>query len=54
MITQLQRGRMRTIGLESGWVTEDDLEEMAGAWEQWRESDDATLGMLHGEIIIQK
>jgi hypothetical protein len=45
---------MRKIGLETGWATEDDLEEMASAWEQWCGSDDPTLGMLHGEILIQK
>lgn len=45
---------MRDAALKAGWVTENDMEEMAKAWEEWQERDEATLGMMHGEIIIQK
>lgn len=47
-------GRMRDRALASGLVTESDLSEMATAWKEWVECDDATLGMMHGEILIQK
>ncbi|KAJ7180777.1 S-adenosyl-L-methionine-dependent methyltransferase [Mycena filopes] len=47
-------GALRKGGLATGMTTEDDLEEMAKAWEEWSKNDDATLGMLHGEVIIQK
>ena len=53
MAQQVRSGRMRKIGLEAGLATEEGLEEMATAWEEWRESDDATLAMLHGEVLIQ-
>lgn len=46
--------RVRKVALESGLATEGDLEEMAKAWEEWEERDDANLGMLQGEIIIRK
>ncbi|KAL9087505.1 MAG: hypothetical protein Q9165_006616 [Trypethelium subeluteriae] len=54
LIERVHSGRLRTTGLESGLVTESDLEEMGKAWEEWRERDDASLGMMHGEILIQK
>lgn len=47
-------GRMRENGLKSGLITENDLEEMAMAWEEWTEKDDASLAMMHGEILIQR
>ncbi|ROV92766.1 hypothetical protein VMCG_09079 [Cytospora schulzeri] len=54
MVDQLRIGRLREIGLAAGLGTEDDLEEMATAWEEWSESDEAILGMMHGEILIRK
>ena len=45
---------MREGGLKSKLVTENDLEEMARAWEEWVERDDATLAMIQGEILIQR
>jgi hypothetical protein len=54
MVNFVRGGRIRKAGLESGLATEHGLEEMAKAWEEWKKRDDATLGMLHGEIIIQK
>lgn len=46
-------GRTRNAALESGLVTENDLGEMAKAWEHWEERDQATLGKMHGEILFQ-
>ncbi|ORY71961.1 S-adenosyl-L-methionine-dependent methyltransferase [Pseudomassariella vexata] len=50
----IRAGRIRDTGLKSGFSTEDELEEMAKAWEEWEGTDDATLAMMHGEIIVQK
>ena len=54
LVDRVRGGRLREGGLKSGRVTENDLEEMAKAWEEWAERDDASLAMLHGEILIQK
>lgn len=54
MVDQLRTGRLRQIGLAAGLATDDDLEEMATAWEEWSESEGAILGMMHGEILIRK
>ncbi|KAE9380883.1 methylase [Stipitochalara longipes BDJ] len=52
---QLRGGqRLHEKALKFGLSTENDLEEMANAWEEWAKRDDATLAMLHGEILIQK
>lgn len=53
MVDILHGGRLREAGLKAGLATEDELGEMAKAWEEWGSRDDANLGMLHGEIIIQ-
>lgn len=54
MVKIVRGGRMRDGALAKGLATEDGLEEMASAWEEWQENDEATLAMLQGEIIIQK
>lgn len=46
-------GRFRTGGLKLGLTTEDELEEMAEAWKEWAERDDASLAMIHGEVLIK-
>jgi hypothetical protein len=45
---------LRYIGLKAGFATEEDLQEMSRAWEEWAEREDSTLAMIHGEILIQK
>lgn len=54
LMETVRSDRIRKAGLASGLITENDLDEMAKAWEEWVESDDASLGMIHGEILIQK
>ncbi len=54
MVEQVRGGGLRKAGLELGLASEDGLEEMAKGWEEWMEREDATLGMLQGEIIIRK
>ena len=54
MVERILGSQMRKAGLETGLITEDDVDEMAKSWEEWQERDDASLGMIHGEILIQK
>lgn len=51
---QLRGGSLREKALKFGLGTENDFEEMAKALEEWAKRDDASLAMLHGEILIQK
>ena len=54
LCSQLRGGALREKALKFGLGTENDLEEMAKAWEEWAMRDDASLAMLHGEILVQK
>jgi SAM-dependent methyltransferase len=54
LCSQLRGGALREKALKFGLGTENDLEEMAKAWEEWEKRDDASLAMLHGEILVQK
>jgi len=51
---QLRGGSLRGKALKFGLGTENDFEEMAKAWEEWAKRDDASLAMLHGEVLVQK
>jgi hypothetical protein len=51
---QLRGGFMREKALKFGLGNDTDFEEMAKAWEEWANRDDASLAMLHGEILVQK
>jgi hypothetical protein len=51
---QLRGGSLRQKALKFGLGTESEFEEMAKAWEEWAERDDASLAMLQGEILVQK
>lgn len=46
---QLRKSFLRERVLKLGLGTEDNLEEMAKAWEEWARRDDASLAMMHGE-----
>jgi len=54
LATIVRGGRTRDAGLKAGLVTENELEGMAKAWEEWAEKEDASAAMMHGEILIQK
>jgi hypothetical protein len=54
MIERLRTGQMRGKGLEMGIVTEEGIQEMIKAWEEWIETADATLGIMNGEVIVTK
>ena len=44
---------VREMNIKAG-ITEADMDEMRDAWMEWRDRDDATLSMMHGEIIMRK
>lgn len=50
----VRSGRLREAGLKSGLTTEADLQEMARDWEDWVEREDASVAMMHGEVLIQR
>ncbi|KAI9708717.1 MAG: hypothetical protein M1820_003672 [Bogoriella megaspora] len=50
---QLRGGSLREKALKFGLGTESGFEEMAKAWEEWANTDDATLAMMNGEILVQ-
>lgn len=54
MIQRLQTGQMRGKGLELGITTEEDIDKMIEGWKQWITTDEATLGIMNGEVIIHK
>jgi hypothetical protein len=35
-------------------ITENELECISKAWDKWKDRDDATLGVMQEEILIQK
>ncbi|KAF5584475.1 delta-24-sterol methyltransferase [Fusarium pseudoanthophilum] len=47
-------GFARDKAIEMGNATGDELDEMAKAWEEWIETDDASLGIMNGEALITK
>lgn len=54
MIERLRAGQMRTRGIELGLTTEEGIEEMVKGWKEWMDRDDATLGIVNGEVIVRK
>jgi hypothetical protein len=54
MVKEINGGRYREGGLQSGLATAQDFEDMAKAWEEWTEQDSSSLAMIQGQIIIQK
>ncbi|KAK5046182.1 hypothetical protein LTR84_008639 [Exophiala bonariae] len=54
LCSPLRGGSLREKALKHGLGTEDDFEKMANAWEKWAKTEDASLAMLNGEILIQK
>lgn len=47
-------GEMRRKALELGFATESELDEMGAEWQRWMETEDATCGTIHGEILVMK
>ncbi|EPS41314.1 hypothetical protein H072_4806 [Dactylellina haptotyla CBS 200.50] len=51
---QLRGGGLREKARKFDTGNEEEFEEMAKAWEEWADTEDATLASIHGEILIQK
>jgi hypothetical protein len=47
-------GEMRKKILELGIATEAEMDEMGAEWQRWMDTEDATCGMIHGQIIVRK
>lgn len=45
---------MREKALKFNLGSENEFGEMADAWEEWAQRDDASLVMLQAEILVQK
>ncbi|KAK4240080.1 methyltransferase [Achaetomium macrosporum] len=54
MIERLRTGQMRDKALEMGIATEEEIEGMIRGWEEWIETDDATLGIMNGEVVVRR
>ncbi|KAF7546298.1 hypothetical protein G7046_g9337 [Stylonectria norvegica] len=54
MAERIRGGNMRFKAVEMGIATEEDIETMAKAWEEWSEIGDASLGIMNGEVIVEK
>lgn len=40
--------------LAMGLATEEELEAMAIAWEEWADAEDGCYASMHGEVLITK
>ncbi|KAH6889278.1 S-adenosyl-L-methionine-dependent methyltransferase [Thelonectria olida] len=54
MSERLRDGQMREKAIERGLATQDEIEGMIRAWDEWSKQDDATLGIMNGEILVSK
>jgi hypothetical protein len=54
LVEQLRGGGLSAKASKFGLGSEEEFEEMARAWEEWAEIDDASLASLNGEILIHK
>ncbi|TVY41476.1 hypothetical protein LSUB1_G002604 [Lachnellula subtilissima] len=52
LIERVQGSQLYGLGLDIG-LTTGDLDEIVTHWKEWAERDDASIAMMHGEIIIQ-
>lgn len=52
MLERLRTGRERTQSIEMGIATEKDMDVMLEDWGKWMDADDATLGIVNGQAIV--
>jgi hypothetical protein len=45
---------MRETVLEAKLATEQELDSLMRAWEEWMAAEDGVLGMMSGEILVTK
>ena len=51
---RILNGEMRKKALELGVATEAELDEMGAEWQRWIDTEDATCGTIHGQLVITK
>ena len=51
---RIMSGEMRNKALELGFATEAELDEMGAEWQRWMDTEDATCGTIHGEVLVTK
>lgn len=49
-----RKGGLQAKAIREGMATIEEFEQAALAWEEWVRTEDACLGMMHGEILIEK
>ena len=54
MTERFREGGIREKALQEKLASEQELDEMAGAWDEWIAAEDACHGSMHGEILIRK
>jgi hypothetical protein len=52
LIERVQTPQLRELATKLGSTTED-LDEIAKDWKEWTKRENASIAMMHGEIIIQ-
>lgn len=54
MMERLKNGQMRGKAIELGIATEQEIDDMIDAWDKWSKTEDATLGIMNGEVLVDK
>ncbi|KAI9154871.1 methyltransferase [Paramyrothecium foliicola] len=54
MAERLRDGEMRKASVRLGISTGEEMDKLADGWEKWANTEDASFGMMHGEILIHK
>lgn len=47
-------GEMKKKALAAGIIKEGEAEEMGAAWDEWMNNEEATFGLVNGEILVFK
>jgi hypothetical protein len=45
---------MRKKALELGVANEVEMDEMGVQWQRWMDTEDATCGTIHGQLLVTK
>ncbi|KAL2205172.1 methylase [Sarocladium strictum] len=53
MIGRFREGEIRDRAIRTGLATEEGMEAMIDGLERWMSCEDASMGLMHGEIIIE-
>jgi hypothetical protein len=52
--SRIRAGEIGKKAKSMGLADQDELEEMAQAWEEWAVAEDACFACMHGEVIIRR